>query len=90
MFAVILAVSLIAGAAARPLGDHAEKGKLRVGILKERPPLAFEENGKLSGLGVELTRDIGRQMKRDVVLIQGRSVELYALLEQGEIDVAVC
>ena len=90
MFAVILAVSLIAGTAARPLGDHAEKGKLRVGILKERPPLAFEENGKLSGLGVELTRDIGRQMKRDVVLIQGRSVELYALLEQGEIDVAVC
>lgn len=66
------------------------EGTLRVGVLPDRPPLAFVADGRLRGLGVELARDMGRELGKEVVLIQGRSVELYELLARGEIDVAVC
>lgn len=60
---------------------------LRVGITPSYPPLAFQEQGTLSGLEPDMARAIGQELGRPVVFVERPWETLIPSLEAGDIDV---
>lgn len=65
------------------------KKKIRIGVLRDRPPLASMMDGDLQGLAVELVHDICSALNIEAEFAFGRAVELYEQLEKGSIELAV-
>lgn len=63
---------------------------LRVGIAPNYPPLAFKEDGKLTGIEVDFAERLGKALGRPVVLVETPWEDLpKALLEDKTIDVVM-
>lgn len=60
---------------------------LRVGIAPDSPPLAFYEDGHLSGIEVAAAESLGKLMARKVKFIEKPFPDLIPALEAGEIDI---
>lgn len=60
---------------------------LRVGIAPDAPPLAFHENGQLSGIEVAAAESLGKLMARKIKFVEKPFPELIPALEAGEIDI---
>ena len=65
-----------------------ERGTLRVGYVRDRPPFAFRNGaGELVGMDVELAGRLGRDLGvAQVELVGGDWDEVVALLTEGRID----
>src|SRR4051812_42117739 len=67
-----------------------EPAPLRVGIAPNYPPLAFKEDGQLSGIEVDFAKRLGAALGRPVVLVETPWEDLpKALLEDKTIDVVM-
>jgi len=62
---------------------------LRVGISPYFPPFAFEAQGDYRGLEVELARELGRSLQREVDFQAMKWDELIPALEAGAIDIVM-
>ncbi len=82
----LLALTL---AACSTLSDQSSSGKttLRVGLTPDLPPLAFVENGKLTGLEVDLARDLALALGRQVEVTSMPWADLLKSLQEDKIDV---
>lgn len=60
---------------------------LRVGIAPDSPPLAFYENGHLSGIEVAAAESLGKLMNRKIKFVEKPFNDLIPALENGEIDI---
>jgi polar amino acid transport system substrate-binding protein len=69
---------------AQPMMDQPA---LRVGISPHYPPIAFKEQGQLTGLEVDFARALGAELGRRVELVELDWEALLPALESGEIDV---
>lgn len=69
------------------LDDSQHQAPLRVGISPGYPPIAFKQDGQLSGIEVELGRLAGERLGRDIEFREIAWGELIFALEQGDIDV---
>ena len=65
------------------------KKKIRIGVLRDRPPLASMVDGSPEGLAVELVHGICSTLNIEEEFAFGRAVELYEQLEKGTIELAV-
>ncbi|MGH7790420.1 MAG: substrate-binding periplasmic protein [Candidatus Binatia bacterium] len=82
----VLAAALGAGAAraADPLPP------LRVGMATNYPPLAFKEDGKLQGVEVDFAGRLGKELGREVVVVEVPWEQLgKAMLEEKRIDMVM-
>lgn len=81
--ASVLAIGAIGRAADNP-------APLRVGIAPNYPPLAFKEDGQLTGIEVDFAKRLGKALGRPVVLVETPWEDLgKALLEDKTIDVVM-
>lgn len=62
---------------------------LRVGIAPNYPPIAFEENGKLMGIEVDLANKLGEELPTKVSFVTLDWDELWPSLRDGKIDVVM-
>lgn len=60
---------------------------LRVGVSPDYPPLAYKDNGDLSGIDVAAAEVIGQLLKRKVKFVEMEFSELIPALEQDKIDI---
>lgn len=63
------------------------KEALRVGLSPDYPPLAYLDNGELSGIDVAAAQVIAKQLDRKVKFVQMPFAQLIPALEAGEIDI---
>ena len=70
-----------------PAPPRASPSALRVGITPTYPPLAFTQQGHLTGLEVDLARGLEVELGRPVVLVELAWGTLIPALESGTIDV---
>ena len=66
---------------------RADEQPLRVGVVPESPPFVVTDGGALSGFTIDLFRDIGTRMKREVVFTQALMPELTGDLAAHKVDV---
>ena len=66
--------------------DKVQNGTMRVGIVNHDPWTQMEE-GRPSGVEVELLRDFAGELKTEIVFVQGTVPELLEAAKQGEVDV---
>lgn len=68
----------------------ADRKIMKVGVMRERPPIAFtyanEPDGPLHGLAIDLAHMLDQAMGVDTEFRVGNRDELFALLNSGEID----
>lgn len=81
---LLLLLAVLAGCAALPPGPG---GALRVGIAPNYPPIAFRADGELAGLEVDLARDLGGELGREVDFVELPFDDLIPALQAGRIDV---
>jgi polar amino acid transport system substrate-binding protein len=63
---------------------------LRVGIAPNYPPLAFKEDGQLVGIEVDFAHKLGKQLGREVILVETPWDDLpKALIDDKTIDVVM-
>jgi len=63
---------------------------LRVGIAPNYPPLAFKEDGQLQGIEVDFAHKLGKQLGREVILVETPWDDLSkALIEDKTVDVVM-
>lgn len=60
---------------------------LRVGISPDMPPLAYLEQGKLTGIETAAAESLGKLMGKDVDFVQLPFAELVPALQAGKIDI---
>ena len=68
-----------------------QKGQeiLRVGINVDFPPFEYYENGKPTGLDVDLANIIGEKLNKKTVLEEMEFSTLFAALSAGKIDIII-
>jgi polar amino acid transport system substrate-binding protein len=66
--------------------DKVQGGTVRVGIVNNDPWTRMEE-GRASGVEVELLRDFAAELDTKIVFVQGTVPELLEAARQGEVDV---
>jgi polar amino acid transport system substrate-binding protein len=71
---------------ARGTLDKVQNGTMRVGIVNHDPWTQIEE-GRASGVEVELLRDFAGELEAEIVFVQGTVPELLEAARQGEVDV---
>ncbi len=72
----------LSGAIAGTLGEIQSRGKLRVGVKDNLPPLGFYDNhGQLVGLEIDLAREIAQ-----AILGSAQAIEFYPLLNQDRLN----
>jgi polar amino acid transport system substrate-binding protein len=88
VFALIALVSASCDFPHDPRGtlDKVQNGTMRVGIVNHDPWTRTEE-GRASGVEVELLRDFAGELGTEVVFVQGTVPELLEAARQGEVDV---
>ena len=62
-------------------------GTLKVGINPDYPPLAYKENGRLTGIEVVLAQQTGRELNRKIEFVELPWDDLIPALNAGKIDV---
>jgi polar amino acid transport system substrate-binding protein len=67
--------------------DKVQSGTMRVGIVNHDPWTRIEE-GRASGVEVELLRDFAGELETEIVFVEGTVPELLEAARQGEVDVA--
>ena len=65
----------------------AKESALRVGLSPDYPPLAYKQDGKLTGIEVLAAKNLASQLKRDVKFVEKTFDELVPALQAGEIDI---
>jgi len=94
-FGRLVVVAAVLGAAlAGPHAARLQAGDtpppLRVGIAPNYPPLAFKQNGQLKGIEVDFAGRLGKELGREVILVETPWDDLpKALLEDKTIDVVM-
>jgi polar amino acid transport system substrate-binding protein len=83
-FALAAYVTVLAGLPAPGLADEPP---LRVGVVPESPPFVVTDGGALSGFTIDLFRDIGTRLKREVAFVQAPMPQLMADLAAQKVDV---
>lgn len=63
------------------------KDVLRVGLSPDYPPLAYKEQGQLTGIDVAAAEVLGKQMGRSVEFVEKGFNQLIPALQAGEIDI---
>jgi polar amino acid transport system substrate-binding protein len=66
--------------------DKVQNGTMRVGIVNHDPWTQIEE-GRASGVEVELLKDFAGEVVTQIVFVQGTMPELLEAAKQGEVDV---
>jgi polar amino acid transport system substrate-binding protein len=66
--------------------DKVQNGTMRVGIVNHDPWTQMEE-GRASGVEVELLRDFAAELETKIVFAEGTVPELLEAAKQGEVDV---
>jgi polar amino acid transport system substrate-binding protein len=66
--------------------DKVQDGTMRVGIVNHDPWTQMEE-GRASGVEVELLREFAGELETEIVFVQGTVPELLEAARQGEVDV---
>jgi len=66
--------------------DKVQNGTMRVGIVNHDPWTRMEE-GRASGVEVELLREFAGELETEIVFVQGTVPELLEAARQGEVDV---
>ena len=72
-----------ATAAAAP----ADRPTLRVGIATNYPPLAFKQDGEITGVEAQFARQLSDELNTEMSLVETRFEELIPALLAGRIDV---
>lgn len=67
----------------------AEKNVLRVGTVADNPPLAFEQDGKLAGMEIDLARLLETQLGQVLHMQVLPAAELLPALQRGDIDLVM-
>jgi polar amino acid transport system substrate-binding protein len=88
VFALVALVSAGCDFPRDPRGtlDKVQNGTMRVGIVNYDPWTQMEE-GRPSGVEVELLRDFAGELEAEIVFVQGTVPELLEAARQGEVDV---
>ena len=81
--AAVLAIALASWCAA------AEKNILRVGTVADNPPLAFEQDGKLAGMEIDLARLLETQLGQVLHMQVLPAAGLLPALQRGDIDLVM-
>jgi polar amino acid transport system substrate-binding protein len=66
--------------------EKVQDGTMRVGIVNHDPWTQIEE-GRASGVEVELLRDFAGELETEIVFVEGTVPELLEAARQGEVDV---
>ena len=74
-------------AAAESPSSTAAAGELHVGIAANYPPLAFKQDGQLTGIEVEFARQLGTDLGVKIVFVETPFPDLIPALLAGRIDV---
>jgi ABC-type amino acid transport substrate-binding protein len=89
--AMVLVLAGCAGVATQtsgPVASTAGSPKvMRVGIDPDYPPIAYKKDGKLQGIEVVLARQMGKDLGKEVQLIETPWEQLIPALNAGKIDV---
>jgi len=81
------------GCSSTPSGDFVGSGAspdptiLRVGIAPTSPPLAYKQNGELTGLEVEFARALAAEMACELRFVELKWDDLAPALTSGRIDI---
>lgn len=65
----------------------AKESALRVGLSPDYPPLAYKQDGKLTGIEVLAAKNLAAQLGREARFVEKPFSELIPALEAGEIDI---
>lgn len=84
---VALALYARAGAAADKPATGAPGSTLRVGMATNYPPLAFKEDGKITGVEADFAVLVGKDLELNVTLVETPWEDLIPALQKGQIDV---
>jgi len=82
-----LALGLISCSTTRP--DGSPKKRLRVGLTPDLAPLVYLENGQLTGLEVDLARQLALALGRPIEVTSMPWKGLLAALQQERIDIVM-
>ena len=63
------------------------KEPLRVGVSPDYPPLAYKDQGQLTGIDVAAAEVLGQQLNRTVKFVEKDFNQLIPALQGGEIDI---
>jgi ABC-type amino acid transport substrate-binding protein len=74
-------------AAAESPSTTAPAGELRVGIAANYPPLAFKQDGELTGIEVQFARQLGTDLGVKIVFVETPFPDLIPALRAGHVDV---
>ena len=87
--ALAITTSVIAACASREhaVDAGAAPAALRVGIAPNYPPLAFKQNGKITGAEVRFARRLGPALGRQVTVVETAWDDLIPALRDRRIDV---
>ena len=66
--------------------DKVQNGTMRVGLVNYDPWTQMEE-GRASGVEVELLREFAAELETEIVFVQGTVPELLEAAKQREVDV---
>jgi polar amino acid transport system substrate-binding protein len=66
--------------------DKVQNGTMRVGLVNHDPWTQMEE-GRASGVEVELLREFAAELETEIVFVQGTVPELLEAAKQREVDV---
>jgi polar amino acid transport system substrate-binding protein len=66
--------------------DKVQSGTMRIGIVNHDPWTRIED-GRASGVEVELLRDFADELETEIVFVEGTVPELLEAARQGEVDV---
>lgn len=69
-----------------PAGNNSME-TLRVGITPNAPPMAYRENGKITGLEVELARGLAKRINKDLRFVELDWEDQIPALLAGKIDI---
>jgi ABC-type amino acid transport substrate-binding protein len=63
------------------------KNLLRVGVSTNAPPMVYKSGSKLQGLEVDLARQLGKYLNKEIRFVELRWDNQISALEEGKIDV---
>lgn len=84
---VFLAFLLITGLQVAAAADSSLPQTLRVGTTGDYPPLTFKQDGKLTGMEIDLAEAVGKHLKVKIKLVTLPLGELIPALNDNKIDV---
>lgn len=87
--ALVLAVATVACACTVPHRAPGSLPPLRVGVAADVPPLVFQDDGRLTGLEVELAGRLASDLQRALRLVALPRAELVPALFDGRVDVVM-